>query len=255
MLNATQRFSSRVADYIAYRPGYPQALIPYLARVCRLGDAAVIADVGSGTGILTQLLLQNGYRVYGVEPNKEMREAGEQLLRGYPQFTSINGTSEATTLENRSVDLITVAQAFHWFDPLKTRVEFARVLKPGGRVALIWNVRRTDGTPFMQAYEQLLLEYCEEYGRLIPKHADARMMDSFFGSSSYEQHCFAFSQSFDLEGLKGRLMSSSYAPQPGHPLHSAMMAELERIFRSCQVNGQVCFEYDTRVFWGVLAYG
>jgi len=155
--NATSRFSDRVANYVLYRPGYPPQALQALQTECGLAPNHVIADIASGTGIWTRLLLENGNAVFGIEPNAEMREAGERLLQAFPNFTSLAGTAEATTLASQSVDFVTAAQAAHWFDRARSRREFVRILKPGGWLALLWNERVTDTTPFLRDYEQLLL--------------------------------------------------------------------------------------------------
>ena len=252
MLNPTQRFSSRVENYVKYRPGYPKAIIDLLRQECRLTGASVIADIGSGTGILTELLLNNGNTVFGVEPNQEMRGAAERLLSGYSHFQSVAGTAEATTLPEKSVDLITAGQAFHWFDGGKTRQEFLRILKPQGWVALIWNDRNITAHPFFEAYEQLLKTYGTDYEAVGHKHTDAEMVGSFFGIGGFKVATFPNHQVFDNEGLQGRLLSSSYAPEQGHPNHLPMLAELKVIFQKYQLNGNVTFEYDTAVYYGRL---
>src|SRR5712691_7831802 len=142
--DAKQRFSNRVADYVRYRPGYPPAVLDLLRTDCGLRPDHVVADIGSGTGILSKLFLENGNRVFGVEPNAEMRQAGEEYLASYDGFSSIEGSAESTTLADSSVDFITAAQAFHWFDPQAARREFARILKPGGWVVILWNDRRME---------------------------------------------------------------------------------------------------------------
>src|ERR1700758_3146981 len=161
--NATSRFSDRVENYVRYRPGYPPEALQALRSQCRLSSDHAIADIASGTGIWARMLLQNGNRVFGVEPNAEMRQAGERLLAGFPNFTSVAGTAEATTLPNESVDVVTAAQAAHWFDRERARREFVRILKPGGWLVLLWNERLTDATAFLRAYEQLLLTFGTDY--------------------------------------------------------------------------------------------
>src|ERR1700756_4899998 len=144
--DAKQRFSNRVADYVRYRPGYPSALIELLRGECGLRADHVVADVGSGTGILAKLFLDNGNRVFGVEPNEEMRQAGENFFSGYKNFSSVHVFWEPTTLPAGSVDFITAAQAFHWFEPVATRREFLAILKPHGWVVVMWNDRRISET-------------------------------------------------------------------------------------------------------------
>ncbi|MDP8950409.1 MAG: class I SAM-dependent methyltransferase [Actinomycetota bacterium] len=155
----TQRFTNRVDHYVKYRPSYPRAALDLLKTECGLTSASLVADVGSGTGILSELFLENGNRVFGIEPNERMRETGERRLGRHPRFTSVAGTAEATTLDGDSVDFVVAGQAFHWFDPERARAEFSRILKPGGWVALVWNLRRKDATPFLAAYERLLEVY------------------------------------------------------------------------------------------------
>lgn len=248
----TQRFSTRVENYVKYRPHYPPAVLDTLRTACDLTPTSVIADIGSGTGILTELFLQNGNRVHAVEPNREMREAGEQLLQTYPHFTSVDGRAEATTLPAHSVDFVTAGQAFHWFDQEKARAEFQRILKPGGWVVLVWNDREVGGTPFLVAYEQLLQQYATDYEEVTNKQVNAEALTRFYGPSRYEMRTFSNAQSFDFEGLRGRLLSSSYTPLPGHPNHAPMMAALSNIFQPHQVDGQVAFKYTTQVFYGQL---
>jgi SAM-dependent methyltransferase len=248
--DATQRFSSRVDHYVRYRPGYPAEVLDLLKKDCGLTPDSVIADIASGTGIFTRMLLQNGNRVFGVEPNAEMRQAGEQFLESYSRFTSIPGTAEATTLPDHGVDLITAAQAAHWFDPEKTRPEFARILKPGGWLVLLWNDRRLDSTEFLRQYEQLLRTYGTDYED-VRQRGMTLALEGFFGQS-FRTRAFEYKQAFDYAGIEGRLLSSSYIPQKDHPRYDPMLRELRRIFDDHQANGRVSFDYDTRVHFGHL---
>ncbi len=248
----TKRFSQRVEYYKRYRPDYPREVVGLLKAECGLNDSSTIADIGSGTGILSEMFLKEENQVYGVEPNEEMREAAEHLLNGYPNFRSVNGTAESTTLEDSAVDLITVGHAFHWFDVGKSKVEFIRILRQRGWVVLIWNDRRTDSTPFLKAYEDLLRNYGTDYGEVNPANFDFKTLSTFFGKSGFEIKLFDNFQTFDFEGLKGRLLSSSYIPMEGHPNYIAMMDGLHRIFLEFQMDGKVVFEYDTKVYWGRL---
>ncbi|NJK47349.1 class I SAM-dependent methyltransferase [Candidatus Gracilibacteria bacterium] len=249
MSNPTQRFSSRVENYVKYRPHYPQEVINHLRETCQLTHESMIADIGSGTGFLTELFLQNGNAVYGVEPNQPMRKAGELFLQNYPHFISIAGTAEETTLPNASIDFIVAGQAFHWFDLEKTKTEFKRILKPQGWVILIWNDRRTDSTPFLVAYEQLLETYGTDYEKVNHKQIDKTILYSFF-DSDYRQVSFYNSQNFDFEGLKGRLLSSSYTPEAEDLRYEAMLSQLREIFDTYQIDENVVFEYDTTVYYG-----
>lgn len=252
MNDSTQRFSSRVENYIKYRPGYPNEVIETLRSECGLTTDSIIADVGSGTGILTEVFLRNGNAVYGIEPNREMREAAERLLKDYPRFHSVAARAEETTLDDASVDFITSGQAFHWFDREKTRAEFACILKPQGWVALIWNERVTTTTPFLVAYEQLLKDYSTDYEQVDHRRIDDDVIRDFFGAGRFRLKQFKNFQVFDYEGVKGRLLSSSYAPEKGHSNYEPMLAELERIFQAHQDEGKVVFEYVTQMYYGQL---
>ena len=252
MSDSTRRFSSRVDNYVKYRPSYPPEVVTLLAAKCGLPPRALVADIGAGTGLLAELFLKNGNRVLGVEPNREMREAGARLLGDYPQYTSVDGTAEATTLADKSVDIITAGQAFHWFDRAKARAEFARILRPNGWVALVWNERRVDSTPFLAAYEQLLRTYSSEYATLNHRQVDQQMIAAFFKAGTFSVQTFENRQIFDFEGVKGRLLSSSYTPEPGQPTYQPMLDDLAAIVRTYQVDGRVSFEYDTNVYHGQL---
>src|SRR5580658_977563 len=164
--NATSRFSDRVENYVLYRPGYPPEALQALRSECGLAPSHVVADIASGTGIWTRMLLENGNPVFAAEPNAEMREAGERLLAAFSKFTSVAGTAEATTLADQTVDFVTAAQAAHWFDRKRSRREFVRILKHGGWLVLLWNERLTDTTPFLRDYEQLLLTYGTDYNEV-----------------------------------------------------------------------------------------
>jgi ubiquinone/menaquinone biosynthesis C-methylase UbiE len=248
----TQRFSSRVNNYVRYRPGYPAAVIDLLKKECGLAPSAVVADIASGTGIFTRMLLENGNRVFGVEPNAEMRKAGEEFLAKYPDFTSVEGTAEATTLPDHSVDLATAAQAAHWFDLREARREFVRILKPGGWAALLWNQRRIDSTPFLREYEQLLLRYGTDYQNVRHERTTGEI-ETFFSPSPFQVRTFDYQQQFDSTALEGRLLSSSYTPQSDDVAYRPMLQELWKIFESHQVDGRVAFSYESQVFYGRLS--
>lgn len=252
MKNSTLRFSSRVGNYIKYRPGYPSAVINTLAGECGLTEKSIVADIGSGTGILSELFLKHGNPVFGVEPNREMREASERLLKQYPNFTSVNGTAEATTLADRSVDFITAGQAFHWFDRKQARKEFARILKPNGCVVLIWNDRQTDASSFLREYEELLQKYGTDYQQVNHRNVDTEAITAFFAPQLFTRREFESQQVFDLEGLTGRLLSSSYTPEPGHPNHQPMLEALRAVFDRYQVGGKVTLDYATTMYFGHL---
>jgi SAM-dependent methyltransferase len=249
--NATSRFSDRVENYVRYRPGYPPEVLKELKAECGLAPIHVIADIASGTGIWTRVLLENGNPVFGVEPNSEMRAAGERLLAAFPKFRSVAGTAEVTTLADQSVDFVTAAQAAHWFDRARARREFVRLLKPGGWLVLLWNERLTDSTAFLRDYEQLLLTYGTDYQDIRHEHTTSEV-NEFFDPAPFQERAFAMRQEFDYAGVEGRLLSSSYAPGPDHAQHAPMLRELRRIFDACSIEGRVAFEYKTRLYFGRL---
>ncbi|MGH9381192.1 MAG: class I SAM-dependent methyltransferase [Thermoanaerobaculia bacterium] len=252
-VDPTRRFFDRVADYVRYRPGYPEALLRTLIDETGLGTGSAVADIGSGTGISAALLLRSGCRVYGVEPNPEMRHAAEEQLACEPRFTSVAGSAEATTLPDASIDLVAAGQAFHWFDRGRARGEFVRILRPHRQVALFWNARRSESTPFLRAYESLLLRFGTDYRQVDHTRLGREVFDRFF-DGPYAGRRFPNEQVLDFAGLRGRLLSSSYAPAPGHPDHEPMLDELRRIFDRCQDDGHVRLEYETELYLGTLAH-
>jgi SAM-dependent methyltransferase len=252
MTDPTQRFSSRVENYARYRPSYPRQVLELLSDECGLTAASIIADIGSGTGIMTRLFLENGNQVFAVEPNREMRQEAEWNLASNAHFVSVDATAEATTLRAGSVDFVVAAQAFHWFDREKVRPEFVRILKPEGWVVLIWNDRRPDSTPFLADYEKLLREYTIDFAAVNHRQVDAEALRTFYAPDQCAMKTFPYQQTFDFEGVKGRLLSSSYSPEPGHPAYEVMLDRLREIFDSHQVGGQITMEYDTEVTCGHL---
>jgi SAM-dependent methyltransferase len=245
----TLRFSARVDNYIRYRPGYPPQVLDALRAECGFTSQSIVADIASGTGIFTRLLLENGNRVYGVEPNREMRDAAERLLANYSNFTSTPGTAEATTLPDNTFDFATAAQAAHWFDLPKARQEFTRILKPHGWAVLIWNERSTDTTPFLRSYEDLLLAYGTDYEQVRHEHTTGNIAD-FFAPTPFQSRTFDMRQEFTYQELEGRLLSSSYAPMLGHPNYEPMLARLQDMFHTYSKNGRVTMEYVTRMYYG-----
>jgi SAM-dependent methyltransferase len=252
-LDAKQRFSTRVADYVRYRPSYPPALLDLLRSECSLRSGHVIADVGSGTGFLSELFLKNGNRVYGVEPNKDMRLAGEEYLASYDGFSSIEGSAEATTLDDAGVDLITAGQSFHWFEPEAARRELVRILKPGGWMVIAWNDRRMEEAPFTRDYENILERFGSDYKKVKDSYPEADRIRSFL--STFQQRDLPNHQILDWESLCGRLRSSSFTPTEGHANFAPMMAELRKLFDAYQQDGQVRMDYFTRVYYGQLKAG
>jgi SAM-dependent methyltransferase len=248
--DAKQRFSDRVADYVRYRPSYPSALLELLRAECSLRPGHVIADIGSGTGFLSELFLKNGNRVYGIEPNEAMRRAGEEYLASYDGFSSIEGSAEATTLDDVSVDFITAGQSFHWFEPDSARGEFARILKPGGWMVIAWNDRRMEEAPFTRAYENILERFGIDYKQVKDSYPEADRIRTFL--STFSQRDLPNFQILDWASLSGRLRSSSFTPTEGHANYVPMMDELRKLFDAYQENGLVRMDYFTRIYFGQL---
>jgi SAM-dependent methyltransferase len=248
MSQSVERFSSRVENYIKYRPGYPFEVLSLLESECGITHESTIVDIGSGTGKLARIFLERGYSVIGVEPNQRMREAGANLLSNY-NFESVDGTAENTTLPNSSVDLIIAGQAFHWFDPLQAKTEANRILKQQGWVALVWNDRKLASTPFLQDYESLLLKYGTDYQNVRHDQAE-HAIDQFFFPEKPTLQIYPNAQVFDFDGLRGRVLSSSYTPEPEHPDFQPMIRDLKSVFDKHQQDGRVIFDYDTKVFYG-----
>ncbi len=248
-----KRFSSRVERYIKYRPNYPQEVIEFLKKEGILNSNSIIADIGSGTGILSELFLKEGNKVFGVEPNIDMRKAGEKLLDKYSNFISIDGSAEDTKLDDNSIDLITVGQAFHWFHLEDARKEFMRILKPKGWVILIWNRRKKLTNAFLKEYEKFLLKYGTDYKVIEKSKLD---FDKFFYNNKkerkYNRITFDNYQKFNYEGLEGRLLSTSYIPLSDHPKYNDMIKDLKSLFEKFQENGYIRFDYNTEVIYGQL---
>lgn len=251
MIDSTLRFSDRVEAYTRFRPGYPPALVSTLLEKTGLVADAVVADVGSGTGIFTRQLLDQGLRVSAVEPNVNMRLAAEAELSGYAKFDSVDASAEHTGLADNSIDLVTAAQAFHWFNNAATKAEFERILKPGGKLALIWNKRNLNQA-FQQAYQGILNEYAPEYGKLNHMNLGEDDIACFFVGKEMELMHFDNKQTLDFAGLMGRLKSASYCPAEDSPQYISLVTELVALFDQYANDGVVDFEYDTQLFLGAV---
>ena len=248
MSNTIGRFSNRVANYVKYRPGYPPEMVPFFRSAMGLRPTSVAADIGSGTGLSAKPFLENGNTVYGVEPNAAMRAAAEEYLAAYPNFRSIDGTSENTTLPDASMDFVIAAQAFHWFRPEETRREFKRILKPEGHAALIWNERQLDSTEFLRAYEELLLKYATDYTQVRHEKVNEEMLAGFF-QTPFRRVTFPNVQEFDFDGLKGRMASSSYMPSESDAAFGPLSEELQTLFAKHAENDKIKVFYDTNIFY------
>ncbi len=252
-MNSTTRFSDRVENYIRYRPRYPRGVLELLRREIKLAADWQVADLGSGTGISCELFLAEGHAVYGVEPNEAMRTAAEKLLAGFPMFHSVEGTAEATTLDAAAFDLVIAAQAFHWFDIPRVRAECQRILRPGGWAVLLWNTRQIDTTPFLREYEALLQRHGTDYAKVQHNNIDAAQMDAFYGAGGWRRFTADNAQQLDFDGLRGRLLSSSYVPNLGEPGCDEMLADLDRLFAKYASDGKVSLDYVTEIYVGKVA--
>lgn len=252
MENSTSRFSNRVDDYVRYRPGYPPELFHCLAGEFDLRSEHAVAEVGSGTGIFTALLLDRGHTVFAVEPNEAMRRAAEERFAGHSRFRSVAGSSDSTTLPDSSIDWLMAAQAFHWFDVSRSRAEALRILRPPYRAALVWNNRRED-TPFLEEYEALLQRFAMDYAKVKHQQAESDgRIPEFFGTGQVSHRVFANAQICDWDSLRGRTLSASYIPNANHASYPTMIAALKDLFDRHARDGRVVIEYETSLHVGRL---
>jgi len=253
--NSTTRFSNRVANYVRFRPSYPPEVLRSLTDDFGLRSDHLVADIGSGTGIFTELLLDAGHTVYAVEPNTAMRDAAEQRLAHLSNFRSVRGTAEATTLPDHSVDWLVAAQAFHWFDVDRFREEALRILRPPSMAAILWNNRRED-TPFLAAYETFLHEFAIDYAKVKHQNAEADgRIPRFFKDGPFVRRGFTNAQDCNFDALKGRTLSASFMPSAEHPRYETMIESLGRLFDQHARNGKVTIEYETCMYVAKAAYG
>lgn len=248
----TERFTSRAEDYARHRPGYPTAFIDFLCGDCGLHRGSVVADVGAGSGLLSQLFLGRAKIVFAVEPNRAMREVAEERFGQEAGFVSVEGSAETTFLPADSVDFVTAAQAFHWFDASRFAQESRRILRAGGQGVLVWNVRGVDGSDLQRAYQRVLMRHCQERHLITEQRDDPVRLAVFYGGSRYVCRRFDYQQRLDFPGLLGRVCSSSYAPRPGHPAYEPMVADLHSLFERYSSDGAVSIDYETRVYIGTL---
>lgn len=252
-MDSKERFSSRAEAYAKYRPSYPKEAIDYLYDAAGLRADSLIADIGAGTGIFSKLLLERGSRVIAVEPNDAMRMAAEQALGFHPNFRAVPGSAESTGLPDHSADLVVCAQSFHWFDREAAKREFRRILRPGGRVFIIWYTRVTEGNPAVEAYERLLQTYAIDYKTVSHRNVSKSDLLSFFKEGTMREKRFRMELKYDFDGLKGFALSSSYCPLPDHPNYGPMMAELRNLFDRHNRDGTVIFVYETEIYWGEVS--
>jgi SAM-dependent methyltransferase len=249
-LDPTGRFTDRVADYVRARPDYPATMLQWLHATFGIDATWSVADIGAGTGISSKLFLDAGHRVVAVEPNAAMRAAATDWLGTNPTFQATDGMAENTHLANGSVDLVSAAQAFHWFDRDAVAREWSRILTPRGLAAVYWNTRKRDGSPFLRGYEEILRRHDADYAQISAAHPDDATMRAWFGDGLVGAAAFPHAQSLDWDGLIARTMSSSHSPKPGHPQHEPMLADLRALFAATQTSGEIELLYDTRIFVG-----
>jgi SAM-dependent methyltransferase len=243
------RFTGRAEAYSKYRPTYPREIIDILNAQIGFSKEKIVADVGSGTGILTKIFLDNGNRVFGIEPNDEMRSFAEKNLSNYANFVSMNQSAEKTDLSSNSIDLVTAGQALHWFDPDLSRAEFARILKPSGYVMIVYNERGTGDGGVMDGYEKLINKNAK--ASVVPD-IDAEYLAKFFNSKNYREFTVPNKQVLDFEALVGRAASASYLPTKNDPGYDNMKQDLRRLFDTYQVNGLITIIYATTIFLGQI---
>ena len=234
------KFNGMGKIYSKYRPSYPSDFIDYLFTDVGISKSSIIADIGSGTGILTRQLLEKGNKVYGIEPNADMRAIAETNLNNFPGFTSVNGNAEDTTIDDNSVDYITVAQAFHWFDREKFKKECQRILKPEGKVILVWNVRDNNNELVIENYE-VNRKYCPNFkgfsDGMYGKTNEADFSDLF--NSKYETKVFPNNLIFDMDTFIGRNLSASYALKSNDAQYNNYVNELKKIYKKYSNKGQL----------------
>ncbi len=247
MTDSVSRFSNRVSNYVKYRPDYPREIIGWLTEQGALTHESIVADIGCGPGISTRMFLENGNRVFGVEPNAAMRVAAVEYLKEFRDFKPIDGSSENTNLNDHCIDLVAAAQAFHWFRPAPTRKEFERIVKPGGHIALIWNIRQETTTPFLIEYEQFIRDHSADYEAVRHNNIGDEEVNQFLGPEM-RTATFDNVQEFDLDGLLGRLLSSSYMPAEDDARFPAVKKALTALFAKHERNGRIQILYDTKVY-------
>lgn len=245
--DSKQRFSDRVASYIAGRPHYPSAVVTHLESIGALRAGHVVADVGVGTGLSAEPFLKAGYRVVGIEPNEPMRRGGAEYLSHYADYEARDGNAEASGLAPASVDLVIAGQAFHWFDAARFRAESLRILRRGGWAALIWNDRSRDATPFLAGYEALLVEYGTDYLSIRHGHEASEDIAAYFGGSIPAPAHIEHARRVDWATMAAQAASASYLPAPGRPRHDEFFAALRALFDAQAVDGTVELRYRCRI--------
>jgi SAM-dependent methyltransferase len=243
-------FSRKALDYARGRPAYPAALFEHIERHLGAGESLRIADVGAGTGLLTQGWLERGHAAFAVEPNDEMRAAADKLLGRDPRYRSVAAPAEATTLTAAAFDLVTAAQSFHWFEPVAFRRECLRILRTAGQVALIWNDRASDS-----AVQTALDSVFEEFGGIqrtaqAVRQSQQQGVQAFFGAGAFGTWRFDHAQQLDREGLRGMVFSRSYMPAADSPAGLAAARKIDALFNAFATNDVLSLPYRCVLFLG-----
>jgi SAM-dependent methyltransferase len=249
-VNPTGRFTGRVEAYRRYRSRYPREIIPMLQERCGLTPASIVADIGAGTGMLAEVFLENGNRVFAVEPNSEMRAACEELRPQFPALTCIDGTAEETSLPGQSIDFVVVGRAFHWFDHARCRREFMRILRPGGWVVLAGQGPRRGTEPVQQDYQAIIRAHGLDYATLRDRYNVAAAARQFFAGGTLQEAEFPRAEELTYEGLEGHTLSLSVTPQRDHPRFPAMQRALKDYFEKYQRDGKVRLPMNCQVHFG-----
>ena len=246
------RFTGRVESYKRARPGYPKDILDVLGRQCGLTPESVIVDVAAGTGLFTENFLTNGNIVTAIEPNAEMRAACAELQREYSNLRVLEGTAENTGLPDACADFVTVAQALHWFDRERTRLEFARIQKRNGWCVVAYNERLPEGNRFHCGFEDLLQRFGIDYETVQRKYPNENALRAFFHPSPMHRISLENFQLLDREALLGRVVSSSYMPTPGHPGYPTMLKQIDHLFAENEQHGVVRLNYQCTISYGQL---
>lgn len=253
MKQGAERFSFKTEDYAKYRPEFPMKIIDFLYDNNAINNTSVAADVGSGTGRFTRLLLKKSHLVYGVEQNNEMRTKAEELLSQFSKFISIAGSAENTGLPYKSLDLITVAQAFHWFHKEKCLMEFKRILKDKGKVFIVWDDFINDYNEFSKEYGNLLNEFrIVEKENKEKKITRTERIEGFFKDNNYISTSFTHEVYQGLDGVRGGALSASFTPKPGEKNYEDFIVELQKVFDKYQEDGKVCTAFKSACYLGEI---
>lgn len=247
----TKKFSGKAENYSSGRPAYADGLIDMLYETQGFSPRSVIADIGCGTGIFTKQLVERGSLVYGVEPNDDMRRAAVENLAGYENFRPLGGTAEHTTLEENSVDFITAAQAFHWFDLPSFRTECRKILRPDGKVFLIWNMRDGDAE-INRLCADIFAEYCPDFkGFSGGIEREDRRISAFFGGNS-RTAAFDHPLVYDREKFIRRSLSASYSLTESDGRFAQYLQRLYALFDRKSRNGVLTIPNQTTVYFGKI---